>query len=72
MPRKSILSGNYQCGYTAYKPLLLTSVTWMLGTVWEVLALCLAAGIAIKNFRELQRIPTGSVTGDYFTLQGEP
>jgi hypothetical protein len=36
----------------------------MLGTVWEVLALCLAAWITAKHFRELRRRPTGWDIGD--------
>jgi len=60
-----IVSGTYQCGESGYQPLL-TAVTWMLGTVWEVLALCLAAWIAVKHFRELQ--PTGWAVGNCLTV----
>ncbi|OAX30844.1 hypothetical protein K503DRAFT_806657 [Rhizopogon vinicolor AM-OR11-026] len=59
-----IVSGTYQCGESGHQPLL-TAVTWMLGTVWEVLALCLAAWIAVKHFRELQ--PTGWTVGSCLT-----
>ncbi|KAG2135105.1 hypothetical protein DEU56DRAFT_981191 [Suillus clintonianus] len=51
-----ILSGTYACtvSYANY-PVLLASMTWILGTVWEVLALCLAVWIAVKHFRELRQ-----------------
>ncbi|OAX33414.1 hypothetical protein K503DRAFT_869562 [Rhizopogon vinicolor AM-OR11-026] len=62
-----ILSDSHQCIILGYEPLL-SSVTWVLGTAWEVLALCLAAWIAVKHFRELQRRPTGSVIGDCLTV----
>jgi hypothetical protein len=67
MPEEYILSGTYQCSYEGYEPFL-TSVTWILGAVWEVLALCLAAWIAVKHFRELPRRPAGSVIGDCLTV----
>ncbi|KAG1725158.1 uncharacterized protein EDB91DRAFT_1267575 [Suillus paluster] len=46
----------------------LTSMTWILGTVWEVLALCLAVWIAVKHFRELRQQLTGGILGDCFTV----
>lgn len=61
-----ILSGTYQCGYWGFDQRL-TSVTWILGTVWEVVALCLATWIAVKHFHELQRRPTTSAIGDCLT-----
>ncbi|KAG1846093.1 hypothetical protein DFJ58DRAFT_747313 [Suillus subalutaceus] len=64
-----VLSGTYQCliGY-AGDVLLLNSMTWILSTVWEVLALCLAVWIAVKHFRELRRSSTGGIIGDCFTV----
>ncbi|KAG2133243.1 uncharacterized protein EDB93DRAFT_886387 [Suillus bovinus] len=64
-----ILSGTYQCtvGYTG-DFLFLASMTWILATVWEVFALCLAVWIAVKHFRELRQHSTGSVIGDCFTV----
>jgi len=62
-----ILSGFYLCAILEYEPIL-SSVTWTLGTAWEVLALCLATWIAVKHFRELQRRPTGSAIGDCLTV----
>ncbi|KAG2141143.1 uncharacterized protein EDB93DRAFT_1252614 [Suillus bovinus] len=55
-----ILSGTYQCQiYDAEYILILDSNTWILGTVWEVLALCLAVWITVNHFRELRRNPAG-------------
>ncbi|KAG1799755.1 uncharacterized protein HD556DRAFT_1525052 [Suillus plorans] len=66
---EAILFGNYQCT-SDYKGdyLLLTSITWILGTVWEVLALFLAVWIAVKHFRELQRHSAGGIIDDCFTV----
>ncbi|KAG2365566.1 hypothetical protein BDR07DRAFT_631237 [Suillus spraguei] len=46
-----ILSGTYQCSIEyAEDALLLDSIAWILGTVWEALALCLAVWVAVKHF----------------------
>ncbi|KAG2132955.1 hypothetical protein DEU56DRAFT_913985 [Suillus clintonianus] len=64
-----ILSGTYACtiGY-ADNFSLLDSITWILGTIWEVLALCLAVWIAVKHFRELRQYSAGGIIGDCFTV----
>ncbi|KAG2038827.1 hypothetical protein BDR03DRAFT_953692 [Suillus americanus] len=64
-----VLSGTYQCipGY-AGDALFLVSMNWILATVWEVLALCLAVWIAVKHFRELRRHSTSGIIGDCFTV----
>ncbi|KAG2338076.1 hypothetical protein BDR05DRAFT_969518, partial [Suillus weaverae] len=64
-----ILSGTYQC-MIAYPGdvQLLSSMTWILDTAWEVLALCLAVWIAVKHFRELRRHSTRGIIGDCFTV----
>ena len=62
-----VLSGSYLCVETE-NDTLLTAVTWMLGTVWEVLALCLAIWIAVKHFCEKQRSSTGWTVGDTFVV----
>ncbi|KAG2038364.1 hypothetical protein BDR03DRAFT_954572 [Suillus americanus] len=64
-----VLSGTYQCfiGYPG-DALLLNSMTWIISTVLEVLALCLAVWIAVKHFRELQRSSTGGIMGDCFMV----
>jgi len=48
--------------------LFLESMSWVLGTVWEVLALCLAVWIAVKHFRDLRRHPTRGMIRDCFTV----
>ncbi|KAG2141145.1 uncharacterized protein EDB93DRAFT_639621 [Suillus bovinus] len=64
-----ILFGTYLCQINFVGDvLLLYSMTWILGTVWEVLALCLAVWIAIKHFRELRRHSAGGIIGDCFTM----
>ncbi|KAG2092655.1 uncharacterized protein F5147DRAFT_779593 [Suillus discolor] len=60
-----ILSGIYQCDYEGTSPPL-SAITWMLGTVWEILALYLSVRIAIKHFRE--RLSTGSIIEDCFMV----
>ncbi|KAG2048454.1 hypothetical protein BDR06DRAFT_778076 [Suillus hirtellus] len=64
-----VLSGTYQCTiiYTG-DSLFLGSITWILATVWEVLALCFAVWIAVKHFRELRRSSTSSIIGDCYTV----
>jgi hypothetical protein len=42
----------------------LPTMTWILGTVWEVLILCLAVWIAVKHFRELRQHSTSGIVGD--------
>jgi len=61
------MSGTYLCAVLGYD-LFLASLTWMLGTAWEVLALCLAAWIAVKHFRELRQSPAGPAIGDILTV----
>ncbi|KAG2090408.1 hypothetical protein BD769DRAFT_415820 [Suillus cothurnatus] len=64
-----VLSGTYECtadfvGDSQF----LSSMTWILGTVWEVLTLCLAVWIAVKHFRELRQHSTSGIIGDCFTV----
>ncbi|KAG1774121.1 hypothetical protein EV702DRAFT_1270135 [Suillus placidus] len=47
---------------------LLIAETWILVTVWELLALCLAVWIVIKHLRELRRPSTGWTVQDCFTV----
>lgn len=63
-----ILSGTHHCniGFDNYDQLLV-AVTWVLTTVWEIIALCFAGWIAMKHFRELQQ-STGLVIRDCFTV----
>ncbi|KAG2111442.1 hypothetical protein DEU56DRAFT_920015 [Suillus clintonianus] len=64
-----IISGTYACtlGLADNTPLL-ASIIWILGTVWEILALCLAVWIAVKHFRELRQHSAGEIIGDCFTV----
>ncbi|KAG1844835.1 hypothetical protein DFJ58DRAFT_747580 [Suillus subalutaceus] len=64
-----VLSGTYQCliGYTGDSTFL-APTTWILSTVWEVVALCLAIWIAVKHFRELRQHSTIGIIGDCFTV----
>ncbi|KAG1734507.1 hypothetical protein EDB19DRAFT_1727397, partial [Suillus lakei] len=41
---------------------------WILATIWEVFAMCLAAWIVVKHFRELQPPSTGWTIGNCFTV----
>jgi hypothetical protein len=51
-----ILSGTYECiPISESETAELRAVTWILGSVWEVLALCLALIVAAKHFHELRR-----------------
>ncbi|KAG1828903.1 hypothetical protein DFJ58DRAFT_294424 [Suillus subalutaceus] len=64
-----ILSGTYQCMFdSGGDSVFLGSMTWILDTVWEVLALCLAVWIAVKHFRELRQHSTRGIIGDCFTV----
>ncbi|KAG2117758.1 hypothetical protein DEU56DRAFT_918963 [Suillus clintonianus] len=66
---EAILSGTYECFVDiAGNIQLLAPMTWILGTIWEVLALCLAIWIAVKHFRELRRHSAGGIIGDCFTV----
>jgi hypothetical protein len=48
--------------------IFLESMTSMINTVWEVLALCLAVWIAVRHFRELRQHSTSRIIGDCFTV----
>lgn len=51
-----ILSGTYQCiGDGVGNDQLLLAATWILGSVWEVLALSLAIWITVKRSRDLRQ-----------------
>ncbi|KAG1900347.1 uncharacterized protein F5891DRAFT_312395 [Suillus fuscotomentosus] len=64
-----ILLGTYQCQINYVEDtILLNSITWILATVWEVLALCLAVWIAVEHFRELRQHSAGGIIEDCFTV----
>jgi hypothetical protein len=64
-----ILSGTHVCIVNLSNTSFSTpQMTWILGTVWEIIALCLAVWISVKHFRELQRPSTGWAVSDCFTV----
>ncbi|KAG1884724.1 hypothetical protein F4604DRAFT_185759 [Suillus subluteus] len=64
-----VLYGTYQCMFDSGGDFIfLTSMTWILFTVWEVLVLCLAVWIAVKHFHELRQHSTRGIIGDCFTV----
>ncbi|OAX30670.1 hypothetical protein K503DRAFT_870928 [Rhizopogon vinicolor AM-OR11-026] len=69
LAQEKIFSGTHMCGYYVdIQSLFLIEITWILGTAWEILALCLAVWISVKHFRELQRPSTGWAVADCFTI----
>ncbi|OAX33013.1 hypothetical protein K503DRAFT_560672 [Rhizopogon vinicolor AM-OR11-026] len=62
-----VLSGLHQCILLGNKQILVAE-TWIFGSVWEVLILCLAIWIAVKHFRELRRPSEEWTIGDCFTI----
>jgi len=66
-PEEYVLSSTYQCGYEGGDPLL-AAETWILRTVWAVLALCLAVWIVVKHFRTMPRPLAGQTIGNWFPV----
>jgi len=62
---EAILSGTHQCGYSYNGDVYLIAESWIVTTVWEVIALGLAMWIVVKHFREL---PRGWTAEDCFTV----
>jgi hypothetical protein len=62
-----VLSGTHACGYYMDGDAQFLASSWILGAVWEALALFLAVWIAVKHFRELPRQTTWAI-GDCFTI----
>ena len=67
IPEELVLSGTHQC-ISENNGQFLTAETWILGTVWEILVLCLAVWIVVKRCRELRQSSTGWAIGDCFTV----
>ncbi|KAG1748920.1 uncharacterized protein EDB91DRAFT_1244726 [Suillus paluster] len=63
-----VRSGTYHCAAQGLDDSILIAKSWILTTVWEVLALCLAVWVAVQHFRELQRSSTGTTVRDCFTV----
>lgn len=67
--KQLVLSGTYQCTFAFEGDAgLLDALAWILYTVWEVLALYLAAWIAVKHFRALRRPLAGWTMEDCFPV----
>ncbi|OAX32402.1 hypothetical protein K503DRAFT_870169 [Rhizopogon vinicolor AM-OR11-026] len=62
-----VLSGLHQCILLGDNQILVAE-TWIVGSVLEVLMLCLSIWIAVKHFRELRRSSEGWTVGDCFTI----
>ena len=67
LPEELILSGTHQCILLGDKQILVAE-TWISGSVWEVLSLCLSIWIAVKHFRELPQPSAGWSVEDCFTV----
>ncbi|KAG1753395.1 hypothetical protein EDB19DRAFT_1824121 [Suillus lakei] len=64
-----VLSGTYECTIIyAGDAELLNTISWILATLWEVLALCLTVWIAVKHFHELRQHSAGGIIGDCFMV----
>jgi hypothetical protein len=64
-----VLSGTYQCSISSGDNIItLDSISWILGTVWEVLTLSLAVWIAVTHIRELPQYSPGGIMGDCFSV----
>jgi len=69
MAEELVISGIHMCADVVEgNAVFLTSMTWVLVSAWETLALSLAVWIAMNQFRELQRTSTGWALGDCFTI----
>jgi hypothetical protein len=66
IPEEYEVSGSYLCVYGFDQ--VLSGVGWILGTIWEIIALCLATWIAVRHFRELRRESTGRIIEDCLTV----
>lgn len=68
---EAILFGTYACTYNIEgNAEFLSMIVWILTTAWEVLALCLALWIAVKQFRDLRQLGSSaeSTIVDIFTV----
>lgn len=64
-----VLSGTYGCN-TKYAgdTILLYTITWILAIAFEIIVLCLAVWIAIKQLRELRQHSTKCIFNDHLTI----
>lgn len=67
--QEAVLSGYHTCiTKTDMQTINLSYKSVILPAVWEILALFLTVRIVIKNFLELRQSPTGSTSGNCFTM----
>ena len=62
---EAILDGTRQCGYNYNGEIYLIAESWIVNTVWEVIALGLAMWTVVNHFRGL---PRGWTSEDFFTV----
>ncbi|KAG2060030.1 hypothetical protein BDR06DRAFT_1017493 [Suillus hirtellus] len=66
---ENILSGHRRCSENmSAEDIRLNAEITVPTTVWEILALCLAAWIVIKHFRELKKSQAGANIGECFMV----
>lgn len=58
-----VLYGTYECINDGYNQVLLATA-WIVGAVWQIIALCLAVRVVVMHFRELQGMPTRRSIGE--------
>jgi hypothetical protein len=63
-----ILSSTYTCTYDTGTTELPITMIWIINTIWEVLALCLALWVYVRHFRERSRSSAGKIVEDCFTV----
>lgn len=62
-----VIAGTHQC-FRRGEVRVLTTIAWVIATMWEILALCLAVWIAVRHLRELQQFSRGRRTiSNWFT-----
>lgn len=63
------IDGTYQCVRSGgVDSTRLTAVTWILGSVWEILTLCFAVRVAVKHACELRSTGQFRMIGDCFRV----
>jgi hypothetical protein len=68
MGEELILSSTYMCTYDTGTTELPITMIWIINTIWEVLALCLALWVYVRHFRERSRSSAGKIVEDCFTV----
>jgi uncharacterized membrane protein (DUF485 family) len=68
MGEELILSSTHTCTYNTGTTELPITMIWIINTIWEVLALCLALWVYVRHFRERSRSLAGKIVEDCFTV----